>query len=432
MNAKKLTILTVITIMVVIAAIFLTQNQKKTERLESKAVFPNLISSLEEVTEIDIATKNDKFTILRSGEQWVLKEKQSYPVATEKVRSMLLGLADLTTLEAKTANPSLYSKLAVEDVSDKDAKSILLTLKKSKGESVAGLIVGRSQTAKGDSTLSELYVRKPDDKQTWLAQGFLQVERMPMDWVEKKVLDIDGKRLHKVNITQPAGKKLSIFKDKVEEENFQLAEMPAQTKLKAPYELGQIANVLSYLNINDVTGEKDVKFDEKSTYHGVFTTFDGLEVSMTTTEKEGKYYAKFATALVPAVTTKKVETEKKEGEKKDEKAAKEKKDEDKLKTAEEVKKEAETLKAKLSGWVFELPKYKVEALAKKHEDLITTEKEEKEKAAKAAKEKLVPDKDKSPSPLVEFGNATTTEDNATQEDGTATPEDNANPTEDEK
>jgi hypothetical protein len=428
MNAKKLTILTVITIMVVIAAIFLTQ--KKTEQLESKAVFPNLMSSLEEVTEIDITTKNDKFTMLRSGEQWVLKEKQNYPVATEKVRSMLLGLADLTVLEAKTANPSLYSKLAVEDVSDKDAKSILLTLKKSKGETVASLIVGRSQTAKGDSTLSEFYVRKPDDKQTWLAQGFLQVERVPMDWVEKKVLDIDGKRIHKVDITQPAGKKLSIFKDKVEEENFQLAEMPAQTKLKAPYELGQIANVLSYLNINDVTGEKDVKFDEKSTYHGVFTTFDGLEVSMTTTEKEGKYYAKFATALVPAVTTKKVE---KEGEKKDEKApAKEKKDEDKLKTAEEVKKEAETLKAKFSGWVFELPKYKVEVLTKKREDLITTEQEEKEKAAKAAKEELVPDKDKSPSPLVEFGNATSTEDNAITEDSAATTEDNANPTEDEK
>jgi hypothetical protein len=429
MNAKKLTILTVITIMVVIAAIFLTQ--KKTERLESKAVFPNLMSSLEEVTEIDIATKNDKFTMLRSGEQWLLKEKHNYPVAAEKVRSMLLGLADLTTLEAKTANPSLYSKLAVEDVSDKDAKSILLTLKKSKGETVASLIVGRSQTAKGDSTLSELYVRKPDDKQTWLTQGFLQVERTPLDWVEKKVLDIDGKRIHKVNITQPAGQKLSIFKDKVEEENFQLAEMPVQAKLKAPYELGQIANVLSYLNINDVTGEKDVNFDEKSTYHGVFTTFDGLEVSMTTTEKEGKYYAKFATALVPAVTTKKVETEKKEGEKKDEKAtAKEKKDEDKLKTAEEVKKEAETLKTKFSGWVFELPKYKAEVLAKKHEDLITTEKEE--KAAKAAKEKLVPDRDKSPSPLVEFGNATTTEDNATTEDGAATTEDNADPTEDEK
>jgi hypothetical protein len=338
-----------------------------------------------------------------------MKEKHNYPVAQDKVHSLLLGLADLITLEAKTANPKLYSKLGVEEVTETDAKSTLLTFKNSPDEKVAALIVGRSQTAKGDSTLSEVYIRKPDEKQAWLAQGFLRVDRLPIDWLDKKILDVDGKRIRQVNLIPPAGEKVFVFKDKVEDPDYQLADIPEGAKLKAAYELSQIANTLSYLNINDVVVEKEVPFDDQKSYRGVFTTFDGLEVTMTTTEKDGKYYAKFAAAFVPPATPVKPAEAKDEAHDKDKgkEAAKDKKEEakkDELKPAEEVKKEVETVTKTLSGWVFEVPKYKAEALSKKRADLITTEKEEQEKAAKK-----LSGKDESPSPLIDFGSPTTSE-----------------------
>ena len=403
MNTKSLTILTIITIVVVIAAMLLTH--KQTEFSESKPVLPNLMATINDVTEIEISTNHDKFTMVRNGDQWGLKEKHNYPVALDKVRSLLLGLADLTAVEAKTSNPQLYSKLEVEEVSGQEAKSTLLTVKNSKGETVASLIVGRSQTAKGDSTRNEIYIRKPEEKQAWLAEGFLKVDRMSMDWVEKKILDVESKRIRQVNITQPGGKTLRVFRDKVEQVNYQLADIPKGSILKAPYELGQIANALSYVNINDVTTNQAVKFDEKSSYQGVFTTFDGLEVTMTTTEQDSKYYAKFSAKWVPPVTP----TVKPETEKKTEKASKNKEKKDKeavkndtLKTAEEVKKEIDGIKTKLSEWIFEIPKYKADVLSKKREELLTTE-----EAEKAKKTQRLSGADKPLSPFIEFGNATT-------------------------
>lgn len=413
MNAKNLTILTILTLVVVTAALWFAP--KKPATPASALVFPNLLSHLKDVTEINVATNSDTFTLLyhREDDQWVIKEKHDYPVAQDKVRSLLLGLADLTTLEAKTSNPKLYSKLGVEEVTETDAKSILLTLKKSPEEKVAAVILGRSQPAKGDSTLSEVYIRKLDEKQAWLAQGFLRVDRTPIDWLDKKILDVDGKRIRQVNLNSPEGEKVLVFKDKVEDADYQLADIPEGAKLKAAYELGQIANALSYLNINDVVTEKDISFDEKKSYRGVFATFDGLEVTMTTTEKDGKYYAKFASTFVPPATPVKP-AEAKDGEKdKDKDVAKDEKDgkeevketkKDELKPAEEVKKEVESITKTLSGWVFEVPKYKADALSKKRADLITTEKEEKEKAAER-----LSGKDESPSPLIDFGSPATVE-----------------------
>ncbi len=408
MNAKNLTILTLITLVVVTATLLFAP--KKPETPASAVVFPNLLSHLKDVTEINVTTKNDNFTLLyhREDDQWVIQEKHNYPVAQDKVRSLLLGLADLTTLEAKTSNPKLYSKLGVEEVTDADAKSILLVLKKNPEEKVAAVILGRSQPAKGDSTLSEVYIRKPAEKQAWLAQGFLRVDRTPIDWLDKKILDVDGKRIRQVNLTSPEGEKVLVFKDKVEDADYQLAEIPEGSKLKAAYELGQIANALSYLNINDVAVEKDISFDEKNSYRGVFTTFDGLEVTMTTIEKDGKYYAKFASAFVPPATPVKPVEVKDEGKDKDKEVAKDQKEEvkeakkDELKPAEEVKKEVETITKTLSGWVFEVPKYKADALSKKRADLLTTEKEEQEKAAER-----LSGKDESPSPLLDFGSPAT-------------------------
>lgn len=409
MNAKNLSMLTFLTLVIAVMALWLSQPPMVLEK--NKPVFPKLMDTINEVTAINVTTKNDNFTVERNGELWVLKEKFNYPVAIDKVRSTLLGLTDLTTVEAKTATPSLYSKLGVEEVTAEDSKSTLLSLKNKDGKTVASIILGNFQPAKSDTTLNEIYVRKAGEPQAWLTQGFLRIERMPMDWVEKRILDLESKRLRQVSITQPGDHSLVIFKAQPEETNYQLKDLPAGAHVKAPYELGQIANVLSALNINEVTAETEVKFAEDSTYRAVFTSFDGLEVTMTAMEKEGKYYAKFAATVVAAVMPpaksdtaavqeSKAKAGKEEGKESENKDAKDKKskEEDKtgLKTVAEVKTEVELLMPKLSGWVFEIPKYKMEPLLKKSSDLISTGEDDQ-------KESLNPNQSKTPSPLLEFG-----------------------------
>ncbi|MEN8217927.1 MAG: DUF4340 domain-containing protein [Pseudomonadota bacterium] len=361
MNTKTFSILAIVTALVVIAAVMLTPQKPTTP--EPEKFFPNLMSALSEVTEINVRTKDNSITMIRGDGQWLLKEKHNYPVAVDKVNKLLLGAADLTVVEAKTSNPALYSKIGVED------QSTLLTLKKGESETVASLIIGNNRVAKVDSTRRKIYVRKPDDKQTWLTLGQLPLEKNPKDWLERQIIDIDSNNIRRVSITHADGDKVVVFKDSPKDENYQLADLPENAKVKAAQLLNDIASTLTRLNLDDVT--TDIEFDDKASTRAVFTTFDGLEVTMTTTKKEGKHYAKFAAAFNSAAVF--VEPPKTDDQAQTEKA------DDKPKV--DAKKQADTLNAKFKGWVYELAN--VDNLEKKRDDLIEKPAEE-EKAADEA------------------------------------------------
>lgn len=372
MNAKNLIILTVITVIVVIAAVVSVHppTDEAVSENEKQLVFPQLASSLQEVTEIQITTKEDKFTIVRQGEQWGLKEKHHYPVALDKVRNLLFGLTDLMFVEGKTNDASRYSKIGVEAVTEKEAKSTLLTVKKGQ-ENLVNLIVGNSHPAKIDATRQEIYIRKPEEKQAWLALGSLSLDKKVAEWLDKQIFDFeDNQRVRQVAVTQADGFQFELLKESQKDEQYKLAKVPTGMNAKiSPYDLNQIASLLSNLNISDVRPEKDIEFKKDASTTAVLSTFDGLEVTLHATAKEGKYYAKFTSKFVPPPVQPKEEVVKKDEAKKDEP---EKKDEPKKdeKSEADVKKEVETLKTKTSGWVFEIPQYKYNLLIKKQSDLF--------------------------------------------------------------
>jgi hypothetical protein len=388
MNAKNFSILAILTVAVVVAAFQLTQKEPVSSAAEK--FFPNLGNVINEVTEINVNTKSESITLLRGEDwQWRIKEKYSYPASLEKVQNLLLGAVHLTIVEAKTSNPSHYTKIGVEDISEEDAQSTLLTFKKTGGETVLKVIIGNDRMAKTDSTRREIYVRKQDDKQAWRTTGQLPIEDTLSNWLNQQIVDIDSDKIRQINITHPEGDNLLVFKDSQKEEEYQLADLPDNAEVKLPYVLDNIATTLARLDFDDVApvSESEVKFNDDETTRAVFTTFDGLEVSMTTTEKDGKHYAKFAAAFNQAAV---VEPQKKEDEgassedKDDEPASSEDKDDEAVSSgiesqpenAEEIpiisaEEQAEKLNAKFKGWVYELSEYKVDDLAKTHDELIS-------------------------------------------------------------
>ncbi len=364
MNAKNLSILAIITLAIVITAILLTQ--KETIPTAAKKLFPDLENVINDVTEININTQDKSTTLLRTGEnwQWQIKEKHLYPASLDKVHKLLLGVVNLTVIEAKTSNPSRYAKIGVEYISEEGAKSVLLTLKKADGEIKVNLIIGNDRIAKSDPTRREIYVRKQGEKQSWLTLGQLSSENTPKDWLDQQIVNIDSNNIRQVSITHPEGDSLLLFKDSPEDENYQLADLPENAKVKLPYILDNIATTLSGLDLDDVTVATEVEFNDDATTRAVFTTFDGLEITMTTTKKEGKHYAKFAAAFNQASV---------KALKKDEKATAEEDAETQPVTDEEIKKQVDQLNANFKGWAYELSEYKVDYLAKKSEELISVE-----------------------------------------------------------
>jgi hypothetical protein len=378
MNAKNLGILTVITIVVIIAAVLLIQ-QKTTTTTERGKFFPQLKWVINDVTEINVMT-NDKTMTMNRGEdwQWLLKEKQNYPVETGKVNKLLLGAVNLMAQEAKTSNPKLYSKIGVEDVAEEGAKSTLVTFKKKEGETVASVIIGNDRMSKGDSTQREIYVRKSDDKQAWLTMGQLPIEKKPSDWLDKSLVDLDSDNVRQVRVSPPDDESFLVFKETPKDEDYQFADLPENGKVES-YTLDNIATTLTGLSFDDVTVASDVDFEEGKAISTVFTTFDGLEVTMTTVEKDDKRYAKFVAAFNPSavwVEPPQTEDEAKSDQEEGNDSVKTEEEDDESKEKEpkeDAKTRAEKLNTKVVGWVYELSKYKIDDLEKKRDDLISVE-----------------------------------------------------------
>ncbi len=351
MNSKTFIILTVITVVIVITASMLIKEQLPPSQ-KGELLFPELMTNIADVTEIEIISAGEVITITSNDKQWQMLEKQLYPVATDKVNNLLLDMANLNILEAKTDNSNNYSKIGVEDPKGDDAKSKLVTLKKG-DVAIASLIVGNQQQAKIDSTRSEIYVRKSDDKQSWLTIGQLSIENQPADWLNQQIVDIDGDNMRQIKITQFDEAEILIFKQATDDEEFQLANLAENTKVKLPYILDNISTTLSRLDFDDVMANQEFNSDITA----VFTTFDGLEVTMNIMENEAKYFAQFSADFNAEMLIETANIE-------EDNAA------ESLELTVYAKAMAEKINAKVSGWTYELAQYKVDNLNKNRAELI--------------------------------------------------------------
>jgi len=152
--------------------------------------------------------------------------------------------------------------------------------------------------------------------------------------------------------------------------------------------------------LDDVKKEDSIESEGKAGVKAVVETFDGLKVTVEALVEGEKVYGKVAAEFDPSLVYKVEELESK-GEKEDQSRDKkaetakteplteeksvetgEAKDQDqktsepakpKMKLAEEVMEEVTAMNRKFEGWIFELPKFKVDNFSKKKEDLITKE-----------------------------------------------------------
>ena len=122
-NGKTLVILGLVTLAVVLATIFTRQESTAIPR-QGERLFPQLMANINDTTEVVGVSKNETFTLTRRDGHWVVKEKSDYPADANKVRQLIVGMAQFRRVEPKTRNPELYEKLGVEGINKEAAKSV--------------------------------------------------------------------------------------------------------------------------------------------------------------------------------------------------------------------------------------------------------------------------------------------------------------------
>jgi hypothetical protein len=227
--------------------------------------FPALAAKLGDVASVEVKRKALSLTFVRDGDNWLVAEKGNYPAAAGKVRQIVLAMADLLLVEAKTQQAQFYPRLDVEDPGN--GKSTLVTFKDKSGQTLAELIIGKRRFDRLGTGTDGVYVRKPGGTQAWLARGSLEFSDQLSSWLDRRILDIPEKRIAKATLTQPDGTKLVITRTKPEEK-FTVEDAPADAKFKSETTTSEPAMALESLDLDDGL-TVDVRLIDKDDMHWV-------------------------------------------------------------------------------------------------------------------------------------------------------------------
>ncbi len=340
MQAKGLTALIAATIAVVIAAIALSLagGQSAADARSGEMVFAGLGERLGDAAMVKITGAGGPVTLERHSAgkttDWLVAEKGGYPADPQKIRQTLLGFAELKLVEPKTDKAKLYKRLDVEDPGTKDGHSRLVEIDDAKGGKLGEIIVGKRRPDRLGTGADGLYIRKPGDAQSWLAQGSVDLPTDIKDWLDKNVAQIAAKRIRQVTLTHEDGSTLVLKRDK-EDAKFTAEGAPADAKFKSDAALAEPAGVLDGVELNDVRKAADLPAPEKGVARAEWVTFDGLTITGETFKKDDSNWVR-------------------------------------LKASGEGKaaEEAAALNARWAPWVYSVYEYKANAMKTKLADLV--------------------------------------------------------------
>jgi len=276
-NLAILALVAVVTILLAVLGIH-HQSAMMGTKTEAETVFPKLPGAIRKVARIHIVSKaHGNLNIVFDPEHgWILPQHSDYPASFETLRETVVGLAALQTIEPATARPDWYSRIAVD--APPKGKGTLIELLDDKGAVLASLIAGKSTDIGDPSGASGLYIRKPGDKQSWLARSVFVPKSDASDWMEKNILSIDPSRIQSVDVTPISGPAFSVHRDGPNDLDFTLTPVPAGRELAYPGAANTIAGAITGFTFDNARPASD--FDFSNAPRIVTHTFDGLVVTV--------------------------------------------------------------------------------------------------------------------------------------------------------
>ncbi len=352
---KKLNSLTILAIVtgLMVVLMLLTIQRPNTTNDDYSLLFPNLFDKLSSIDTIKIKSNQDEFTLVKEGEDWFVKERWHYLANFNLVKRTLIDISEAKIIERKTANPEQYALLGVEGV-ENDGESILITMLTSDKET-AGLILGNEREVGQTQGARRFYVRRAGEKRAWLAEGYLNINPLMLNWVDTQVMNIARERIVQINIIQPNGETATLI-NLGKKDKFGTPEDREKT-IFTYEQLGyDIAGTLFQLQMEDVQPLKGFSRGDSEVVTAEFISYDGLKVTAKTSFIDGFYYstfrAEFDASLIQTAPKDIVESEM-------------------LKSPEQVQQEVEEINKKVAKWVYRFGGFIGTNLMRAKADMVT-------------------------------------------------------------
>ncbi|HEY0184658.1 MAG TPA: DUF4340 domain-containing protein [Rhodopila sp.] len=334
MRPRTVAILVVLGVIAVAGGWFFgtrTTPDEQTAVAGGKLMFPGLAPKLRDLARIEI-THQGKQTVIekRSDGGWGIASMHNYPVQEAKLRGMLTGLTELVLAEPRTSDPAEFGRLGLDDPNGTGSSADLLRLVDTAGTPILAVIVGHRRVRSQANVPEEVYVRRPDENQSWLAEGSLQVDADPSVWLDRNVMNIAHDRIVSVAV----GDQALVFAR--QDGKFALAKPADHPKLE-DYKVDDVARALELLTFQEVKADADAPGTVAG--QAVFTTDDGLAVTATVLHADKDVWARFAVSA----------------------------------SSDKVKEEAARINGRVAGWTYQIGSWKEKSLVPTMDDLKAEE-----------------------------------------------------------
>ncbi|MEX2643309.1 MAG: DUF4340 domain-containing protein [Acetobacterales bacterium] len=383
MRKNQLVILAVVTALFAAAAGYLLYERQArviTAVAAGERLFPGLIDEVNRVATVEIRNSDGTFTaIRRDGGEWVIEEKHGYPAKVAKIRELILALANARILDKRTSNAELYAQLQVEPIDSEDAKSGQVILKAENGEQMAGLVIGKRRLrGRFGAGTDELYVRKIDAEQSWVADDIPSVLGGLNQWLDRDLVNVARARVRRVTNSRPEGDQLVLRRPSPDASDVAVEDLPKNAKLDQ-FRANDVASALEWLILDNVKPADDLA---ASTIEGYsrYETFDGLIIDVTVRtagkpgtkdgEPEADRWIVLDAGFNPEGVSEAAPAEPAPATEFPQETAK---DDGGLKAPEAVGENAAKLAERFKGWAYKVPDWKIEVFLRRQADLIDKE-----------------------------------------------------------
>lgn len=360
-------------LVVLLALVIFGQRSGTAPSAETDTVLlPNLQGALGELERVTIAKANGETvaTLEQRPGNWVVADKHGYTANTTKLRQALTALAEARILEQKTANPELYGRLGVEDVSAADAAGISVSFT-APGVTLPAVILGNAEGS------SYRYARRAGEAQSFLIDRNPDVPRVAAQWLDSLIVDVRGDRVREVTITHADGEVVHISKASPELANFEVADVPEGRELSYPGVANVIGNALRELNLEDVEPAPEAAPEGATIVE--YRTFDGLVVRVTGTENDDASWITLEASVDAASTAAPAAAGSEDtaaaADEADDAAAADGAEADAAQadaaeTPADPGAEAERINAKVGGWRYKIASFQYDQLTRRMADLL--------------------------------------------------------------
>jgi len=242
---------------------------------ENALAFPGLAARLAGAAAIEIRQGAQAMTLRRGpGDAWILPEKGGYPARAARVRELLTALTELRLTERRTADRAALPRLGLDEPGP-DSTAALLRVLDGAGTPIAALVIGHRRTRTQGGTAETAFVRRPEEAQSWLAEGRLPVDADPQLWIEREIANLPEERVRRV-IGERDGRTVELLRGEGPDGRLALV-LPGDAPPADEVSLDEVGRALEGLTLLDVRAEAQAPGNPAG--QGRFVLTDNLAVT---------------------------------------------------------------------------------------------------------------------------------------------------------